>query len=243
MIVTARQLEDLHRQNGSNGHVTLPYRARLTPLAADWIRLKKIALGYGDIAKPANGNGHGHGEANAAVAAPKADGACCTGCAHDAATGAAPTACCGTGSTGTGGFLWWCDGPCGPAKAALLAQEKESTLTALDVPADAKRLVQVLKAMAAEVKSGRAAGGVLMVQNAALAAVYANRCPSLRAVVGTCQDAVEQGVKQVAANVLVIEYPQKTLQQMRNMLGRFVKANRTLSDDVKRQLQDLATCG
>ena len=32
MIVTARQLEDLHRQNGANGHVTLPYRARLSPL-------------------------------------------------------------------------------------------------------------------------------------------------------------------------------------------------------------------
>ena len=30
MIFTARQLEELHR---SNGHVTLPYRARLTPLA------------------------------------------------------------------------------------------------------------------------------------------------------------------------------------------------------------------
>ena len=241
MIVTARQLEDLHRQNGSNGHVTLPYRARLTPLAADWIRLKKIALGYGDVANPANGNGNGHPRSHRHSAAAKSDAACCTGCAYDAA--GAATTCCGTGSAAAGGFLWWCDGPCGPAKAALLAQEKESTLTALDVPADAKRLVQVLKAMAAEVKSGRAAGGVLMVQNAALATVYANRCPSLRAVIGTCQDAVEQGVKQVAANVLVIEYPQKTLQQMRNMLGRFVKANRTLSDDVKRQLQDLATCG
>ena len=30
MIFTARQLEELHR---TNGHVTLPYRARLSPLA------------------------------------------------------------------------------------------------------------------------------------------------------------------------------------------------------------------
>ena len=33
MFLTARQLEDLHRANGSNGHLVLPYRARLTPLA------------------------------------------------------------------------------------------------------------------------------------------------------------------------------------------------------------------
>ena len=44
MIFTARQLEDLHK---SNGHVVLPYGARLTPLAVDWARGKKIAVGYG----------------------------------------------------------------------------------------------------------------------------------------------------------------------------------------------------
>ena len=82
----------------------------------------------------------------------------------------------------------------------------------------------------------------MLVQTGAAAVVYANRCPSLRAILGTCQDAVEQGVAQVAANVLVIEYPYKTLQQMKNMLGRFVKATRELSEEVKRQLQELSTC-
>src|SRR4051794_26167671 len=56
MFLTARQLEDLHRANGSNGHLVLPYRARLTPLAADWVRSRKIALGYSDDgARPENG--------------------------------------------------------------------------------------------------------------------------------------------------------------------------------------------
>jgi hypothetical protein len=81
-----------------------------------------------------------------------------------------------------------------------------------------------------------------MVQNGAAAMVYANRCPSLRAVLGTCQEAVEQGVQLVAANVLVIEYPHRTLQQMKNMLARFAKAKRELSDEVKRELQELASC-
>jgi hypothetical protein len=228
MIVTARQLEDLHRQNGANGRITLPYRARLSPLAQDWIRAKKIALGYSDVEKPANGNGDA-----------KAEGACCPKCAHDGKTG---DACC-SAEANASAFLWWCDGPCGPAKAALTALSKESSLRAVDVPPDMKRVVAVVKSIAAELKAGHAAGGILLVQNGAPATVYANRCPSLRAVPGTCLEAVEQGVQQVAANVLIVEYPYKTLQQMKNMLSRFVKANRELSEDVRRQLQELATCG
>ena len=142
-----------------------------------------------------------------------------------------------------GSFLWWCDGPCGPAKAAIVAEEKQSTLRPLDKPQDAKQVVGAIKALAAEVKSARAAGGILLVQTAALATVYANRCPSLRAILGTCLEAVEQGVQQIAANVLIIEYPYKTLQQMRNMLARFLRAPRTLNEEVKRQFQELATCG
>ena len=237
MIVTARQLDDLHRQNGSNGHVVLPYRARLTPLAQDWIKAKRVALGYSDVGQPANGNGNGAAAGVASAATPGGDanageaksGGCCGACAH-------------SGGQCSTAYLWWCDGPNGPAKAALITHEKESGLKALDAPPGAKQIVPVVKKLAVEVKAGRAAGGVLMVQNAAAAMVYANRCPSLRAVLGTCQEAVEQGVQLVAANVLVIEYPHRTLQQMKNMLGRFAKANRELTDDVKRELVELATC-
>ena len=42
MIYTARQLEDLHKGNG-NGQLVLPYGARLTPLAVDWARARKVA--------------------------------------------------------------------------------------------------------------------------------------------------------------------------------------------------------
>jgi ribose 5-phosphate isomerase RpiB len=228
MIVTARHLEDLHRQNGSNGHITLPYRARLTPLGSDWIRAKKIAVGYSDMVAPANG-----GAKSVAVGIAK----------PQAAEPASALPLAASHSSPARTFLWWCDGPCGPAKAAVVAHEKESNLKALDKPADAKQLVTVVKAIAAEVKAGRIQGGVLLVQNGALATIYANRCPSLRAVLGTCMEAVEQGVQQAAANVLIIEHPYKTLQQVRNLLSRFTRAKRNLHEDVQRQLQELASCG
>lgn len=222
MIVTARQLEDLHKQNGSNGHVTLPYRARLTPLAGDWIRARKIVVGYGEMGASPGG---GPSVAKPQAAEPKE---------------AAP----GTGSgSPAGAFLWWCDGPCGPAKAAVIAHERESSLRAIEHPADAKQLVKVIASVAAQVKSGRIQGAILLVQNGALATVFANRCPSLRAILGTSIDAVEQGVQQVAANVLIIEHPQKTLQQVKNLLSRFTRGKRSLSEDVQRQLQELASCG
>ena len=62
-----------------------------------------------------------------------------------------------------------------------------------------------------------------MVKGSAEAIVYANRCPSLRAIVGTCLESVDQGIAAVAANVLVLEYPYKSLSQIRNMLSRFAR--------------------
>lgn len=216
MIVTARQLEDLHRQNGSNGHVTIPYRARLTPLATDWVRSRKIVLGYGD----------GVGQPESAQP-----------------TATAPPPLAPSRVANQSSFLWWCDGPCGPAKGAIVAQGRESSLRALDIPADAKQLGAVIRQTASELKSGTAHGAILLVQTGAAATVFANRCPSIRAILGTSLDAVEQGVRQMAANVLIVEYPQKTLQQVRNLLSRFTRAKPELEENVRRQLQELASCG
>ena len=213
MIVTARQLEELHRGNGGNGQVILPYRARLSPLAQDYIRQRKLSVGYADV-EPSKPNPFG-------IEAPvqqKPKGI-------------------------TGKFLWWCDGPCGPAKAALMGVARESHLEAMEIGIDARRITEAVKLLAREIRENRASGGVMLVQNAALPLVYANRCPSIRAVAGTCLEAVQQGVSAMAANVLVIETPYKTMSQVRSMLSLFVKAPRELSEQVQQQLKELATCG
>ena len=205
MIYTARQLQDLHK---ANGHVTLPSDARLSPLAIDWIRKRKLEVQYGD--------------------APREN-------KQDEPT-----------STGDA-MLWWCDGPCGASKAAITQQARMSNLREIDISGDASQLANVVKQIATEVKSSRAGGAILLVQHGAAAMVFTNRCPSLRAVLGTCLDSVDQAIRRVAANVLVIEHPHKTLMEVRNMLGRFCAAtgagSRELSSDIRRQLEDLASCG
>ena len=221
MFLTARQLEALHRAAGANGSVVVPYRARLSPLAQDWLRAKKVILGYAEIDAPAAQSPAHPGGAGIVTQKPKAE---------------APS------GPSVGSVLWWCDGPCGAVKAALVAQAKESDLRPLEQPADSRSLVPVIKQLAGEIKAGSVAAGVLVVQDAALATVFANRCPSLRAIVATSLNAVEQGVRLAAANVLVIEHPNKTLSQVRNLLSRFVRGRRELSEDVRRHLQDLAAC-
>jgi len=201
LIVTARQLED---QFKGSGQVKLPRAARLTPLAADWIKAKRVKVQYDD--------------------------------APVAAAAAATSAPAGT-------TLWWCDGPCGAAKGAIMTLSREIGLAELPVPQDAKQIVKAIKHLAGEIKAGRATAGILVVKTGAPAVVFANRCPSIRAVLGTCLDAVEQGVQQVAANVLIVEHPYQTMSQVRNMVSRFAKAKRELTDDVKKQLQELSSCG
>jgi len=213
MIYTARQLEDLWKANGSNGQVVLPYRARLSPMASDWIKSKRLTIGYSD-------------DSAAAIETPS----------KGKETSPVPV-------LAPDSFLWWCDGPCGTAKAALSAQARESNLAQIDIPSEPTKLVAVLRKIAAEIKSNNAPGALLMMNSAASALVFANRCPSLRAIVGTCLETVEQGLNQVAANVLIIEYPHKTLQQIRNLIARFVKAKRELSEETKKSLQELTTCG
>src|SRR5881394_1925953 len=143
MIYTARQLEDLWKANGSNGQVILPYRARLSPMASDWIKSKKINVGYSD------------------------DGTVKTD--SPAKEKAAPT------PAPAGAFLWWCDGPCGTAKAALSAQSRESSLGQIDILSEPTKLVSVIRSIAREVKSNQTPGAILMVNSAASALVYANR--------------------------------------------------------------------
>jgi ribose 5-phosphate isomerase RpiB len=99
-----------------------------------------------------------------------------------------------------------------------------------------------VKHLAKEIKGDRATAGILLVQSGAAAAVYANRCPSLRAIIGTCRDAVQQGVGLLGANVLIVETPHQTLQQAKNVISLFVRMRRTPNDDVKRQLQELSSC-
>jgi hypothetical protein len=208
MMITASQLEQLHKAAGGK-QVVLPYRARLTPLAADWVRSGKVTIGYSDAGATA-------------AAADK------------------PAAASAEAGKSGGEFLWWCDGPCGPIKAAISMEAKQTPMRQFTPPAGGNSLVMVLKAIAQEVKADKSSGGVLAVETAGPAVVLANRSPVLRAVVGTSLSAVEQGVNVVAANVLILEHPRLSLAQARTLLLRFLRGARNLNEETKRHIAELS---
>ena len=199
--------------HNGNGQIVLPYRARLSPLARDWVKKKNIEIGYADVT---------------ADVSPKIG-----------SSSPLPNEAPGQNAK----WVWWCDGPCGPAKAAITNLSREANLGTMQIPSDNKHLSLAVKTLANDVKGAKLDGGILLVKSGAVAMVLANRCPSLRAVLGTCLDSVEQGIAQMAANVLIIEHPYVTLMQARNLVSRFVKGKRTLSDEIKNVIAEVASCG
>jgi hypothetical protein len=211
MILTARQVEEMYRGNGSNGQVTLPYRARLSPLAKDWLRQKKVQVGYADT------------QAELEPVAPTPQRAVLA-------------------ATGVKRVLRWCDGPCGPAKAALSAAARDAGYSDAEIPVDPTRIFDAVRLIVSDMQGSRAAAAILLVNNGAAAMLYANRCPSLRAVLGSCLQSVEEGTRVLAANVLVVEHPHKTFAQARTMFGAFMRGLREPSAELSQRLKELATC-
>jgi microcompartment protein CcmK/EutM len=101
-------------------------RSRLTPPALVWVRSKRLKIGYGP-AEMAESK-----KANQSETTP-----------------AAPP-------WGASTLLWWCDGPCGVAKAAIAAQARESNLAPIAVPSEATQLTSAIKRLASAVKGDSA---------------------------------------------------------------------------------------
>lgn len=140
-------------------------------------------------------------------------------------------------SVGGRPWLWWAEGHC-PAVVATTAG-----LTGQMVHSGAARseagLVQALRDIAAGVRSRSLRGGVVFVRSAARAAVLANRSPALRAVVGKCPEAVEQGIAEVGANVLIIEYPHTGADRLASMVTRIVQTQPQTTPHMERELADM----
>lgn len=202
MIFTQRQLEHLLK---THGRIVLPFRARLSPQAQDWVRHSKVQIDYSDDQPRA------------------ADSCACVKRARP--------------------YLWWSDGPDGVAKAAITMSAREVQLQPMAILEDASRAVAAIRHLNRQVKDNQAAGGVLLVKNAGMALIFANKASHLRATIAGARSAVEEAMKAVAANVLVIERERWSLSQLRNTLIHFCRTERQMDAVVKSELEELAAGG
>ena len=147
----------------------------------------------------------------------------------------------GDTAAASGPWLYWIMRTC-PVADKIIA-ERRHVLTPMAVGRDAAALPQVMRDLAGAIKGGTTPGGILFVPSAARAMCYANRCPSIRAVVGTCDKAVEQGIDELGANVVVIEYPHHGPASMAASVDRMVMQPPRVSPQVLRELSELQRCG
>jgi ribose 5-phosphate isomerase RpiB len=189
MIVTARQLEELHRESGKNGRITLRAGTRLSPLARDWMRKSRVEIEYVDA-----------------------------GVLRSTSVGDQRTE-----SPRLGRIVWWCDGPCPVAKAALMMQESFVNLRAITTSSDASHIAIAVRKVADEISSHRADAGVLIVSSGGTATVHANRLNELRAVVATTIDSLDAAMKSIKPNVLIVEHAGQSLPQIEHILTRFLR--------------------
>ncbi len=138
-------------------------------------------------------------------------------------------------------WLWWADGACATVDGVVAA--RRDRLRAATAGRSSGALVQVIRDLAGAIQRHQVAGGVLFVASAAQAMCLANRCLNIRAVLGTCDEAVEQGVRELGANVLVIEYPSVGERSMAAMVDRFTAQLPQASAAMERILAELHRCG
>jgi hypothetical protein len=147
------------------------------------------------------------------------------------------------GATGTDAALptwWWIEGQC-PSVAKVVEALRPQLLASRE-RSSGENLKGAVKELAGLVKNRKVRGGVLFVPSAARAVCYANRCPSLRAVVGTTERAVSEGLEMLGANVLVVEYSQFGFKGMMPLVKPFVEGAGALPAAVAKELNELAAC-
>lgn len=137
-------------------------------------------------------------------------------------------------------WAWWLGGHCNAVNQ--VAQQRTSYLRPLGGSGHTTPLSQVVRDLALTIGTGQVTGGFLFVENAARIMCMVNRCQSIRAVIGTCEDAVEQGITELGANVLVLEYPHVTPRSMAVMVDQMLQSVPTVPPLVQRELADLHRC-
>lgn len=138
-------------------------------------------------------------------------------------------------------WLWWIDGAC-PVVTSVTG-ERATRLRLSSAPRSNASLGAVVREIAGLIKARKIAGAFLFVHNASRAMCLANRCVSIRAVVGTCGEAVEQGITELGANVLVIEYPHHGYRGTTAMVDRMLQQPPRPPASIERELADLHRCG
>ncbi len=117
-------------------------------------------------------------------------------------------------------WVYWMQGHC--PSAARVVEQYQGRLIDTISGTSGEQLPAVIGWLSHNLAPGGAKLAVLFVPTAGQALVLANRCPNLRAVAATGLRSVREGIEQLGANVLVLEYPPHGFKAMAEMVELFL---------------------
>lgn len=85
-----------------------------------------------------------------------------------------------------------------------------------------RKLIRALGRMCSAIQRGELTRGLVLVEDGAVSACVANKYRGIRACMGTGVIATDAAIRELGVNVLIIEYPQRTFHEMRQMIRRLV---------------------
>ena len=193
-----------------SGTIVLPAGARLTPGAQDLVRFKKLEPSY---------------DANAGKPQVQLSNTA-TPQSTPVPSGAA--------------FAYWCGTKSGTAKAAIAMSAREINLRELAIAGDAMSSIAAARMTIESLKNKSVAGAILVVDHASIVTALLNRSPHARAIVGTSIAAIDLGLQEVGANVLVIELGNLPLMMIRNLITKFVRSPRGMNNELAKAMGELS---
>jgi hypothetical protein len=194
-----------------SGTIVLPAGARLTPGAQDLVRAKKLELSY-----------------DASAGKPQVQ---LTSTTSPLAASPSPSGA---------SFVYWCGAKSGTAKAAISMTAREVNLRELPVGGDANNAIAAVRSTIEAIKNKSAVGAILVVEHASIVSTLANRSPHLRAIVGTSIGAIDLGLSQLGANVLILEPGNLPLMTIRNLITKFIRSPRGMNEELAKALGELS---
>jgi len=93
----------------------------------------------------------------------------------------------------------------------------EDTRTDVDLP-------QRIRGVASQIGSQNLSGAIVLVQTGEFALAYVNKFKGVRAALGSDWQSVQRAIGTIGANVLIIDYANKTFYQLLQLLRHFVAA-------------------
>ncbi|WP_432800245.1 hypothetical protein [Poriferisphaera sp. WC338] len=136
-----------------------------------------------------------------------------------------------------GRWGWWIDGFC-PVVQELggKLQQRIEMISASQTGLQMIEIVQKLERMLCEKD---VCGGLIFVPDASRAALYMNKSPHIRAVIGRCAQSLSEAQKQLGPNVVIIEYPYTKGNVIKDLVSQMMRSIPQPQPLVERELQQL----